>query len=182
MEIGASCGTVCNCCGLWNANAQYAPGCAGGSRANAHHHPGSTGSHQLQRHLIGDAITDHHGQAHALAQLFEVQGGLTFRTDVVGRHHRGLHKEEIRACFSDGLAETHRCHWGATHSGDAPLGLDVLNPFADQLLLDGLAVDLLHQRNKFRFADGGNAIQNRIGILVTGLNTLKVQNAKGTQL
>ena len=49
-------------------------------------------------------------------------------------------------------------------------------------LLNRLAVDLLHQRDEFVLADGGDAIQHLVGVFVAGLNTLKVQHAEGAQL
>ncbi len=136
-----------------DAHAEHTARGASGARANAHHHTSGAGAHELQGDLVGDAVTDHHRHAHVTAERFEIQGLLTFGAGVVGGHHRGLHEKQIGAGFGDGFAKAQGRHGGAAHCGDAALGFDVLDPFADQAFLHRLAVDLLHQRYELVLAD-----------------------------
>ena len=167
--------------GLGDAHAQHAAGGAGGPGANAHHHGGGTGLHQLQGHLVGDAIAEDHRHAEFAAKPAQVEGFATFGTDVFGGNHRGLHKEEVGAGLSHGLAKAQGGHRRGTHGGDAPLGLDFLDPLADQFLLHRLAVEVLHQGHKGLLAHGRNPIQGRVGVGVAGLQALNVEYPQGAE-
>ena len=50
----------------------------------------------------------------------------------------------------------------------------------DQLFLNRLAVELLHERDEGVLADSSDAIQNRVWILVTGLDSFKIEDADGS--
>ena len=101
---------------------------------------------------------------------------------MLGADHRGLHKKEIGTGFGDGFAEFEGGHGRGAHGGNATALLDFSDPQADQVFAHRLAVELLHQRHELLFADRGDAVEHRVGVVVAALHPLKVEHPEGAQL
>ena len=99
--------------------------------------------------------------------------------DVLSAHHRGLHEEELGAGLGDRLAELQGRQGGGTHRRDAAAGLDLGDALADQVLPDGLAVELLHQRYELLLAHRRDPVEHGVGVVVAALHALQVQHPQG---
>jgi hypothetical protein len=65
---------------------------------------------------------------------------------------------------------------------DGAASLDFLNPLADQLPLDRLGVDLLHQSRRLVLGGGGDRLQPLLRVLEPGPNPLQVQHPEAAEL
>jgi hypothetical protein len=97
---------------------------------------------------------------------------------VLRAHHRGLHEEEISAGLGDGGAELQGGHRRGAHRRDAAALLDLSDPEADQVFAHGLAVKLLHQRYKLLLSHRRDAVEHRLGIVVTALHAFEVEDTE----
>src|SRR5882672_6668580 len=131
--------------------------------------------HQLETGLVGDDVADDERDREVLLELADVHRGVLAR-DVPRGGHGGLHDEEVGARFLGDLGEA----LGALRDrGDqdwtATL-LDVADPLVDQLFLDGLAIDALDDLGRFFQAGRGDAVQDRVGVLVAGEDAFQVED------
>ena len=65
---------------------------------------------------------------------------------------------------------------------DRAAGLDFLHPLGDQLRLDRLGVDLLHQPRRLVLGRGGDRLQLLLGVLEAGPDPLQVEHPEAAQL
>jgi hypothetical protein len=62
--------------------------------------------------------------------------------------------------------------------GHHPTLLDLADPLPDQLLLDRLLVELLHPPGGLVVWERGDLLEDRVGVVVAGLEPLEVQHGE----
>ena len=165
---------------LGDADPEHAAGGAGGARADADEHADRTGPHQVQAGRVGGAAPDDAGHRGAGDELLEVER-LRGRGDVLGRDHRALDDEDVEAGLERGLVVLADLLRGQRAGADGALGLDLLDPLRDQLRLDGLRVDLLHQPRRLAGRCRRDPGELLVGVLVAGPDALEVEDAESTE-
>ena len=71
---------------------------------------------------------------------------------------------------------------GQRAAGDGAARLDLGDPLADQLGLDRLGVDLLHDPRRLVLGRGGDRLEPLLGVLEAGPDALQVEDAETTEL
>ena len=102
--------------------------------------------------------------------------------DVLGRDHRPLDHEDVEPGLESGLVVLGHLLGGEGAAGDGAGGLDLLDPLGDQLGLDRLRVDLLHDPRGDLLRGRGDLVELLVGVLVAGPDALEVEDAEAAEV
>src|SRR4029450_13216604 len=174
---GAGPGRVGQRGGLGHADAEHAPGGACRPGADPDQHAGGAGAHEVQRGRVGGAAADDHRQVITGDEGLEVErlGG---HRDVLRRDHGALDDQDVEAGLQGVGVVTGDPLGGERRGGHHPGALDLLDPAADQLRVDGLGVDLLHALGGLVVGQAGDLLVHRVRVLVPGPQALQVEYAE----
>ncbi len=152
-----------------------------GAAAEAGQHARGAGAHQVQRGGVRRAAADDHRHVQLVDELLQVERlGLTGH--VLGRHRRAADHEDVDARVDDRLVVAHgplRRQPG--RGGDAGRA-DLLDPLADQLLLDRLGVDLLKPPGRRLVVQLGRLGEQRLRVIEPGPQALEVKRGQSAEL
>ncbi len=101
---------------------------------------------------------------------------------VLGRDHGALDHEDVEPRIEHQLVVALDLLRRQRGGRDDAVRLDLGDPLGDQLLLDGLAVDLLHLARRVFAVERRDPLQLRVGVLVAGPDPLEVQDREAAQL
>jgi len=167
--------------GLRHAHAEHAARGAGGAWPDAHEHAGRPRAHQVQRRLVARAAAHDRGDRLARDELLEVER-LDDGRDVLCRDDGPLDDEDVEAGLERDrvvLAHALRCQRGGReHAGR----LDLLDALRDQLGLDRLRVELLHELGGLARSRLRDALELLVGIGVARPDALEVEHRQPAQL
>ena len=107
---------------------------------------------------------------------------MTLGRDVLGGDHGALDDEDVEAGLERDLVVALDLLRGERRGGDDAVRLDLLDPPPDQLLLDGLLVDLLHLPRGLVAVERGDALELGLRVLVAGPDALEVQDREAAEL
>ena len=97
---------------------------------------------------------------------------------MLARDHRALDHEDVEPGLERDLVVAgdalRRQGGGADHA----LRLDLADPLGDQLLLDRLAVDLLHLAGRLFLAERGDPLELLLSVLITREDALEVEHGE----
>src|SRR5215212_808042 len=133
------------------------------------------GAHEVERCRVTRASPDDDGDVQRRHELHEVEG-LDLARDVLGGDDRTLDDEHVEAGL-DGCPVVALDPLGGEGGGgyDAPV-LYLLDAAEDQLLLDGLRVDVLHHPRGLRLGKARYLLKDRPRVLVARLQPLQVED------
>ena len=166
---------------LRHADAEHAAGGAGGAGPDADEDADGAGPHQVQAGVVGGAAADDARNVERGDELLQVER-LGLGRDVLGRDHGALDDEDVEAGLERGVVVLRHLLRGEGAAGDDAVGLDLLHPLGDQLRLDGLRIDLLHELRGDRLGGRCDLIQLLVGVLIPGPDALQVEDAEPTEL
>ncbi len=154
---------------------QAAPG------PDADEHAGGAGAHQVQRRLVARAAADDRRDRLARDELLEVER-LDHRRDVLGGDDRALDDEDVEPRLERDrvvLAHPLRRERGG---GEHARGLDLLDALRDQLGLDRLRVELLHELRRLAGRRLRDALELLVGVRVARPDALEVEHREAAEL
>ena len=173
-------GGIGDCGGLRHAHAQHASRRAGGSRPNAHEHTDRARAHQVQRRLVGGAAPHDHGDVERGDELLQIER-LGTSGNVLGRDHRPLDHQDVQLGLQDVPRVAGHALGGKGRRRDDAGLLDLANAPDDELVLDALGVELLHATGGLLGRQVPDLIEDRLRVLVAGLEALQVEDGEPTQ-
>ncbi len=143
--------------------------------------PDGAGPHQVQAGVVGSAAADDTGHVEVGDELLEVER-LGLRRDVLRGDHRALDDEDVEPGLERGLVVL-----GDLLRGEGPAGhragrLDLLDPLGDQLGLDRLRVDLLHDPRGDLLGGRRDLVELLVGVLIPGPDALEVEDAEPAEV
>ena len=166
--------------GLRHADPQHAARGARRARADADQHGRRAGPHQVQPGVIARAAAHHDRDRQLADELLEVEH-VPLRGDVLGRDDRALDHEDVEPGVERELVVALHALRRERRRGDDPLVLDLADALDDQLLADGLLVDLLHLARGLFAVEAGDPLQLRLGVLVARPDALEVEHAEAAE-
>src|ERR687886_30293 len=144
---------------------------------HADQNPYCPGPHQVQRRRVARAPPDHHGHVQRRPELHEVER-LHGSRYVLGGDDRPLDDEHVEARLYGGPVVALDPLGGEARRGYDALVLYLLDAAEDQLLFDGLGVDLLHHPRRLGLGQARYLLEDRPGVLVARLKTLEVEHGQ----
>ena len=182
--VATSAGNIGDGGGHRGVDAKARSGGVGSATAEANQHAGSAGAHEVQGRGVGGGAAHDHGDVEFVDEALEVERFGAGR-DVLRRDGGATDDEQVDASLHHGGPELLGALRGeCTGHGHTSL-TDLLDPFDDEFGLDGCRVQLLHPTGGVTGRDVGDLGEQRLGIVVAGPETFKVQHAdaaKATQL
>ena len=178
--LGARGGHVGDRRRLGHADAQHTSRRARGAGPHAHQHPGSPRAHEVQTGAVARAPADHDGHRDLAGELLQVER-LDDRRDVLGRDHRALDDQDVKPCLERDLVVVAHALGGQRRRDDDALGLDLLDPPADELGLERLAVDLLHLARGELRGEAGDALELLVRVLEARPDPFEVQDGEAAE-
>ncbi len=166
---------------LRDADPEHAAGGAGGAGADPDQDADRPGPHQVQAGRVGGAAADDRRHRHLGDELLQVQR-LDRGRDVFGGDHGALDDEDVEAGLDRHLVVLAHFLRRQRAADDGAAGLDLLDPLADQLGLDRLGVDLLHDPRRLVLGRGGDLLQQLLGVLEAGPDPLEVEHSEAAEL
>ena len=127
---------------LGHADADHLAGGAGGARADADEHADRAGAHEVEGRRVRRAPADDDRDGQLGDEALEVER-LVARRDVLSRDDGALDDEDVEAGVEGDVDVLGDLLRGERAGDDDALLLDVADALADELRVDGLAVDLL---------------------------------------
>jgi hypothetical protein len=179
--LGAGRRDVGDCRRLGDADAEHAARRARRARTDANQDADRASPHQVQAGRVGGAATDHGRHRHLGDELLQVER-LDSRRDVFGRDHRALDDEDVDSGLDRDLVVVADLLRSQRATGDGAALLDLGDPLTDQLRLDRLGVDLLHQPRRLVDGRGGDLLQLLLGVLEARPDPLQVEHAEPAEL
>ena len=165
---------------LGDADAEHPARRARRAGPDADEHAGGAGAHQVQARVVGGAAADDDGHVQGGDELLEVErlgdGG-----DVFAGDDGALDHEHVEAGLERDLVVAQHPLGGERGGDDHLLRTDLLDALRDQLLLDGLAVDLLHFARGLLARQRGDPLQLLLGVLVAGEDALQVEHGESAE-
>ena len=154
---------------------------ARGAGADAHQDADGAGAHQVEAGRVGGAAAGDDRDRHLGDELLEVER-LGLGRDVLGRDHGALDHEDVEARLERDLVEVGHALRGERAGCDDARFLDLLDPLGDQLGLDGLLVDLLHELRGAVGRRRGDPLELLVRVLVARPDALEVEDAQAAEL
>ena len=93
-----------------------------------------------------------------------------------------LDHENVEARVERDLVVAQHALGRQRRGADDSLGLDLADPLGDQLLLDGLAVDLLHLARSELLGQRGDPLELLLGVLVAGEDPFEVEDPEAAEV
>ena len=162
---------------LRDADAEHAAGGARRAGADADEHAGRARAHEVQARVVARTAAEHDGDRKLAHELLEVEH-VTLARDVLGGDHGALHDQDVQPRVQRQLVPALDLLRGQRRGGDDAVRLDLLDALRDQLLLDGLLVDLLHLPGGLLALEAGDALQLGVRVLIAGPDALEVQHGE----
>jgi hypothetical protein len=135
----------------------------------------------VQRRRVGRTAADHTRDRDLGGELLQVER-LALRRDVLGGDHGALDHEDVEAGLDRDLVVLGDALGRERARGDCAGRLDLLDALGDELGLDRLLVDPLHQMSRLLRRRRGDLHQLRVRVLVAGPDPLEVQNSEAAEL
>ena len=124
---------------------------------------------------VARAAADDDGHVQRRDELHQVQG--LDLAETLGRDHCPLHDEHVEARLYGGPVVLDPLGREGCSGYDAPI-LYLLDAAEDQLLLDGLGVDVLHDPRSLRLGKARYLLEDGTGVLVARLQPLEVEDGE----
>ncbi len=165
---------------LGNTDAEHRARRAGVARSHAHEHTGGAGAHEVQCGLVARAAADDHRQFELADELLQVER-LDGLRDVFRRDDGPLDDEDVETGVQDGLGHPVGARGRDRRRGGDAGALHLRDALGDQFDLDRLQVHLLHPGRRLVVVEFADLFEERHRVLVTGPETLEVQDAESTE-
>ncbi len=100
---------------------------------------------------------------------------------MLGGDHGPLDHEDVQLGLEREVGVAAHALGGERGGGHHPALLDLADPPDDELLLDRLAVELLHPAGGLLVGERGDLLEDRLGVLVSGPQPLQVQDGEAAE-